>query len=350
MQENPGAGARPLRGIGPRESLRAGMVWPSRRDPSGVNGPTRNEIRGGRWRQTSYGLYVPSSVERSVDQRIVEAAAVHRAGVITGWAALRWMRSRWFDEVGPVPVGVEMRESPSHQSGLVRTTQEFVRHDEILRVDGLRITAPVRSVVYEMRHAPHMARALQVFAMAAYDDRVSIAEVVEHIGQLGPATGIDQARQALPLLTENAWSPMEVSMGVLWRRLRPDATLLFNCPVFGLDGRHLGTPDIIDPAAGVIGEYQGALHLLGSQRAADVVRDERLIASGLEMAIMLAGDAGEPTGFLARLERAYGRAGSRPIRWTLDRPSWWIDTSTVAARRQLDADDARRVLRYRQAS
>lgn len=44
--------------------------------------------------------------------------------------------------------------------------------------------------------------------------------------------------------------------------------------------------------------------------------------------------------FRQRLRAAYRRAAERrrPRRWTLDQPPWWVDTSTVARRRALTAD------------
>ena len=55
----------------------------------------------------------------------------------------------------------------------------------------------------------------------------------------------------------------------------------------------------------------------------------------------MAGPGGHPTGFLAgvqghNLAAAPRRGTSRS--WTMDQPDWWVDTSTVARRRALDAD------------
>ena len=308
--------------------------------------------RGPRHRRTSYGLYVPAAVDQTVEQRIVEASATHRTGVVTGWAALRWLRGRWFDEGPhrPVPLVLQADEGRTRQPSLVEISQEFLAPSEVIRVDGLRITHPARSVAYEMRRAPSVLRAAQVFAMAAYDDLVSIEELQDYCTvHLPRCAGVGRVREALPRLTENAWSPTEVTMGWLWQDLRPEARLVHNCPVFSRDGRHLGTPDILDPGAGVIGEYQGALHLAGERRAADVVRDDRLRTAGLEMVIMLASDLRSPHGFMDRLAGAYTRAARRTT-WTVVAPPGWIDTSTVVARRALEGADRGRLLRYRRAS
>ena len=67
---------------------------------------------------------------------------------------------------------------------------------------------------------------------------------------------------------------------------------------------------------------------------------------------MLAGDLPDPTRFIARLRSAYERAADIPTsrkRWTIEQPSWWVDTATVAARRSLDPILRRRLLGYRAA-
>lgn len=309
--------------------------------------------RGRRWRRSSHGLYVSSDVPFSVEQRIVEAYATHRTGVVTGWAALRWLGGGWFDGEAdqPVPIVVVANEGRTRQPGLVQLSQEFLHPDDVHRTGGLRTTSAVRSVAYEMRRAPHPLRAAQTFAMAAYDDLVSIEELAtfcEH--ELPRWTGVQMVRDVLPHLTENAWSPTEVTLGWIWSRTRPSARLAFNTPVFALDGRHLGTPDVLDLDVGVGGEYQGSLHLAGERRAQDVVRDDVLLSAGLETAIMLAADLRDPRRFLQRLEGAYERAGGRTRGWTTEPPAWWVDTATVEGRRALESRDRERLLRYRRAA
>src|SRR3954453_7690830 len=66
------------------------FVRPVRRDPSGGAGPTPGAARGTRWRRTSHGWYVPSSVDGSLpEQRVAEVAALlPSGGALTGWAPL----------------------------------------------------------------------------------------------------------------------------------------------------------------------------------------------------------------------------------------------------------------------
>jgi hypothetical protein len=232
------------------------------------------------------------------------------------------------------------------------TSEERLAPHDLVVVDGVRLTTAVRSVCFEMRYAKNKRAGAISLSMACFDDLVSIDEVTAYAATLRGWTGIPKTRDAIPLAVENAWSPLEVAMAHVWAL---DAGLpwpLHNVPVFGPGGRFLGTPDLIDPAAGVVGEYDGALHLPGERRSKDVHREGLFRSHGLECATMLAGDSPDPSAFVRRLHAAYDRAADIPESrrlWTLDRPAWWIDTTTVELRRSLTAAQRDRMLRYRAA-
>jgi hypothetical protein len=132
----------------------------------------------------------------------------------------------------------------------------------------------------------------------------------------------------------------------------PDVpVLLTNHPVFDLDGRHVGTPDVIDPRTGVLGEYDGGIHLEGARRAVDVRREHDFRSHGLEPVTMLSDDCFNSNPFKLRLRAAYVRAEQRPAserRWTLELPDWWVPTFTVAQRRALPDSERRIWLKHRQ--
>lgn len=339
---------------------RRGTVAPVRIDPTGEAGPTRAQARSTVWRRTTRGFYVPVGSAHATDtqQRIVEAATVLPAGgAVTGWAGLHWLGGHWFD--GLAEGGRTRRDVPLVVDRHVRTqagiavSQEFLRNEDWALVDGLAVTSPVRSSCFEMRHAPSDRQAVVALDMTAYSDLVSISDVTAYAVTLGPWTGIGRCRTATELGDENAWSPREVTMRLTWEldagRPRP----LCNVPVFGRDGRHIGTPDLLDPVAGVVGEYDGALHLVGSQRARDVRRETAFRSAGLECVTMLAADGPDPAGFVERLEATYRRArfeAESRRAWTITPPSWWIPTTTVAQRLALDPDTRARLLRHRRAA
>lgn len=336
------------------EEPRPGLVRPARLDPTGQHGPTRSAARNRRnYRRSSFGFYTPTSVDgESADQRIVEASVVVPEGqAITGWAALHWWGGAWFggvDAAGnalPVELLISTRDVKA-QPGFV-VCGEGTHPDNIAVVDGVPVTVPAWTVAFLMRRADSLREAVVALDMAAYSDLVSIAEVSEVISHQSSWTGVPQARAALALADENAWSPREVSMRLLWQAGIEGARPRCNLPLFDREGRHLGTPDLIDVAAGVAADYDGVVHLGRDQRRADRTRDEVFADHGVEMVRWLSGD--RPGDFLARLYAAHQRAALRagPRSWVVEPPRWWVSTGTVVARRGLSELQRQRFLRYR---
>jgi hypothetical protein len=230
-------------------------------------------------------------------------------------------------------------------------SQEFLHPDQIVVVDTVPVTLAVRSVVHEMRYADTLSDAVRALDMACYSDLVSIAEVAAYVLALGPVTGIQQARDALLHAEENAWSPQESNMRGVWRRAGLERPLC-NMPVFTLDGRHVGTPDLVAPTLGLVGQYNGSDHLSLAGATADVRTEAAYRDLGLEVVPMLVTDWSDLDAFVARLQSAARRAAASSVGrgWTLDQPSWWTPTHTVELRRSLGDRDKDRFLRYRRAA
>lgn len=325
---------------------RPGLVWPSAVDPAGVLGPTRAQSRTSRWRRTSSGYYVPADLDPAlaVEQRIVSAARVALGhGVVTGWAALRWMGAKWLDEPC-VPIAVP-RTGLRKQSGIAPSA-ERLEEDDVLIVDGIAVTSALRSVTFAARHAQDLAAAVNALDRAAAADLVSLAEVASYTrDRLAGTAGVDQLRAALTLAVENSWSPMETEMRLLWRRIGL-VDVRCNAPVFDRCGRHVGTPDLLDPARGVGGEYDSADHLDRTRRNADIKREAALRRTGLEYVEMMAPDRRDPSDFLRRTSDAVQRANPATWTWTLEPPPWWKPTETVDQRRSLSARERERLLRW----
>lgn len=340
----------------PFSAHRPSLVRPVRQDRRGLEGPTPGQARGPRWRTTSRGLVVPADVEETPEQRTVEAGAVLAEGeAVTGWAGLNWMGGAWFS--GSTD-GVESRDVPlvarRHlvaQPGF-SVSQEFLAPGEIVVVDQLPVTLALRSVTYEMRYAPSLGDAVVALDMACYSDFVSVAEVAAYVAGLGPATGIQQARAAVTEGEENSWSPQETRMRGVWTRRAELPRPRCNAPVFTLDGQHVGTPDLIGPRLGLVGQYNGSGHLSLAGAARDIKSDEAYRDLGLETVTMVASDWGDLDDFLARLNAAARRARARsgPRGWTVKPPPWWTPTETVAQRRALGEEERRRYLAYRRAA
>lgn len=335
--------------------LRAGCVLPVR---AGGDGPTRKQVRGPHWRRTSQGYYVPSSVSADdVEQRIVEASVVLRPQhAVTGWAALRWQGGRWFSGLTGagerMPVTLCIGTGNTRPQPGIEITEEGPNTERSRWVDGVRVMQPCLAVSFLMRYAPSVRHALVELEKAVDDDLVSVAEMEAFLATQNGWTGVPRARKAMPWAQENSWSPAEVEMRWVWEVVAAFPRPRCNAPVFTLDGRHAATPDLLDPEAGVYGEYDGDHHLERAVRDRDLRREAVLRDLGLEGVVMTASDRRDPGPFISRLRAAYARAGRRPAserRWTVELPPWWTPTETVEQRRALTDDQRRRFLRHRSA-
>ena len=230
-------------------------------------------------------------------------------------------------------------------------SQEFLHPNEIAVVDSVPVTIDVRSVVHEMRYAVTLADAVTALDMACYSDLVSIAEAAAYVARLGPVTGIQRARDALVLADENSWSPRETTMRGVWRMAGIHGALC-NRPIFTLDGKHVGTPDLVQPVLGLLGQYNGSDHISLAGVASDVTKDASYRDHGLETVTMLVTDWSDLGAYSERLLAAARRAARAPTprTWTLEPPAWWRATHTVELRRSLDDQQRSRFLRYRRAA
>jgi hypothetical protein len=101
---------------------------------------------------------------------------------------------------------------------------------------------------------------------------------------------------------------------------------LVNRPVFDLDGRFLGTPDLFDPDAGLATEFDGQDHRERQQHRDDNIREEKLEVVNLAVCRVDSLDLRQPAQLRERLRarRAQGLRRDRSMdRWTLVEPSWW---------------------------
>ena len=299
---------------------------------------------------------VPASVPLDTDQRIYEASMLlPEYGGVTGWAGLHWAGARYIDgtdsEGGLRPVPLAVRYSDIRARPGILVTSERLAPRDLTSIDGFAITTHVRSVGFEMRYAATLWQAVIVLDMAAYDDLVSIEEMCDYVATLNGWTGVPQCRAALSLAHENSWSPMETFMRLVWVVICCFPMPLCNQPLFDLAGRHVGTPDILDVEAGVVGEYEGPIHLDGRRRARDLVREDAYRRLGLEYFAMVGADRTrlastvEPRMVEARQRARFEAESTRA--WTVVPPPWWISTTTVAARRALTEGQRDRLLRYR---
>ncbi len=307
---------------------------PARIDPTGVSGPTRGQAQRGRWRQCAHGWYVPADVDSVlVEQRILEQAVrLPVGGAVTGWASLRWRGATFFDgaadggrRVLPVPL------LPGGVGNLRRDPRAQVSRDQLAPhereyVGGISCTTVTRATFDEMRRAGRLRPAVIALDMAAAAGLTSVAEMRAYVVGRAAWTGVPLVRLALVLATDFSRSPQETRMRLIWVLDAGLPLVLCNRAVFDLEGRLLGYPDLFDPVAGVVGEYNGADHRDRARHQADVAREDRFRDHALEYFTVVADDMHDVGRVVHRMQRTRARAKFLPpesCAWTLEPPPGW---------------------------
>ncbi len=335
----------------PRCAPPRGLVRPVAIDPAGRSGPTRGQTSGPRWRQSSHGLYVPASVARTPEQRVLEASMLlPPGGAVTGWAALRLWGGRFFDGLGadgstalPVPLVTGPGAHLRPRAG-VTFLRDRLSPDEVRIRYGVPVTVPERAVFDGMRKAPDLRAAVAVVDMAAAAGITSARRARRYVDAHPGWQGVALARRAVGLGDDNSWSPQETTFRLIWELDGGLPRPLTNRELFDRrTGALLGVADLLDPAAGVVGEYDGGEHAGARRRSRDAHRDGVFRDHGLEVFHVTYVDVLDPGVVVARARAAYQRAERRPSQdrtWTLDPPAGWEPS------RRLDDDlDYRDLLR-----
>jgi hypothetical protein len=305
-------------------------------DPEGVAGPTRGQARSRRWRRSSRGLYVPADVDATVpEQRIVEAAVLlPPGGAITGWAAARWWGAGYFDGVAPdgrivLPVPLAMGTGGDIRArAAVRLTRDRLPAEEVARVRGVPCATIERALFDEMRQASDEREATVALDMVAAAELSSIRRMRRFTDTLAGWNGRPLVVAALDLADENSRSPAESRLRLVWML---DAGLprpLTNQPVFDLRGRLIGIADLLDPVAGVVGEYDGAAHRGLRRHSHDVRREDRFRRAGLKYFKVVSLDMLDTDLVVDRMASTRSRAKFLPPaqrRWTVTPPEGWYD-------------------------
>ena len=258
-------------------------------------------------------------------RRIEEAALlVPPGGALAGWAAALVHGFPWSDgeaaDGAPlaVPIVVPRDQQIRVRDGL-RVVRGLLRPGDTTIVDGLPVTGPTRTAFDEMRQARDPGWALARADAALRSGRVFGGQLVA-IAQTRPGwRGVVQARAIAPLAVANAESPWESRLRWLWF----DATgrvLLANEDVFDANDEWVARVDLLDPEAGVAGEFDGEVHGRPGQRGEDLGRDRRLELLGLVVvratSPMVAGP-GYPARSAIRAGYAAAARRTRHQTWTI---------------------------------
>jgi hypothetical protein len=315
----------------PRISPPTGLVLPVRVDSSGTIGPTRSQAQTPRWRRVAHGWYVDAAARPdTVEQHILEQASrLPPNGAVSGWASLRWRGAGFFDGLDmagqrmlPVPLvmGVNGNLRPGPE---VELSWEQLTPAEREMVRSLPCTTVRRSLFDEIRRAGDVRSGVVAADMAIAAGLITEEQLGEYV-QLRPAwTGVPLVRKVLPLIDGLSVSPQESRLRLVWMldaglpRPRVNPTLV------SLNGEFLGRPDLLDLESGLVGEYDGADHLVADRRRIDRAREERFRDHGLESVVVVRGELRSPDAVARRIRSGYQRARTsrRDRRWkVIDSP------------------------------
>lgn len=305
------------------------FIAPMRIDPTGVQGPRREDVALGGWRCVSRNLYVPedATLDQPV-QRIVEAAArLPQDAAVTGWAALHLAGARWFEGVEadgtplPVPLALGPRGRRPRDPSTVFWREQLLPW-QIEDRYGIPCRLVDAAVFDEMRRFRSVRHAVSVLEMAMYAELTSRRRFAEYLATRNRRKWVGVAREALALAQEGAESPQETYLRLVWLL---DAELprpLVNVNVYGLDGQFLGRADLLSPEAGLIVEYDGKHHRRPEVAQRDVVRLQGFRDHGLDVVTVVEGEIPQREQLAARLIQRWrtGLSTRRTTGWTIAPP------------------------------
>lgn len=301
------------------------LVVPVRLDPTGRAGPTRHQARRGRWRTTTYGFHVPVGTDSSrPEQHVLEQSMRLRGtGAVTGWAALRMYGAAFFD--GLEPDGVTRIPVPLVSPRQLADTEHSSSRRRAVPAVDTRLVQGVRCVTIEQALVDEIVRrddrreSVVAIDMACAARLTSLRRMRAVLSGLRGMTRL-QVELALALADEGSRSPPESRVRLVWVLDAGLARPLCNQVVYTLGGETIGCPDLLDPASGVVGEYDGADHRDRARHRKDVAREDRFRRAGLEPFTVVAGDS--PQVQLERMAAAQQRAALRtgPREWTVTPP------------------------------
>jgi hypothetical protein len=271
-------------------------------------------------------------------------------GAVTGWAACRLRGAAFFDGLArdgvtdkPVPLAIG-EHTAIRRDHRISVSRERLDPAEVSLVQGVPCTKIRRALFDEMREARDEREAVVAMDMVAAAELASISRMRTYVGGRAGWKGVPQVRRALDLADENSMSPSETRMRLIWLLDAELPAPLCNQPVFDLRGRLIGIADLLDPVAGVVGEYDGAAHRHARRHRRDVMREDLFRRAGLEYFKVVGLDLGDIDMVVDRMRTTRARArfatsGERG--WTLSAPEGWYtspeESMTLDARLEFRA-------------
>ena len=247
---------------------------------------------------------------------------------MTAWASLRWRGGAFFDGLGPggegqLPVPLIASSSLKSLPGVALSKIQLAP-SEWEFVAGLPVSTVQRALFDEVVRRGELWSGAEAVCMAAAARLISVRLFGLYVVHRKAWEGVPLVRKVLEFARDDFRSPPEVRMHLVWELVAELGRALANRPVFDLDGDLIGIPDLFDPVAGVVGEYDGEHHKDIQQHQEDVAREDRFRDRGLEYFTVVRGDSRSTVA--ARMVSTRARAKFLPpesCAWTLEPPAWY---------------------------
>ena len=211
---------------------------------------SRSQLRGPGWRRSSRGLYVPSGLPATPEQRIAEAAALLPGyGAVGGWAAAYLLGVRFLDGRGAG--GLDLRpvllclgpDGRIRSRDTVSLSRERLPSGDVLERNGTRCTAPMRTAFDGSRLESDLVEAVVHLDMMLTSCRLDRDLLGAYIAAHPGWRGVARARRAYALSVAGSRSPPETRLRLAWVLEAELPLPLVNQPVFDGAGTLLGYPD-----------------------------------------------------------------------------------------------------------
>lgn len=284
------------------------------------------QVAGPLWRRPYRGVHVWAATSSTDSlQRALDATGLITAGSALGtWAAACVGgaaeldgRGRSGTEWEPLVVCLPP-QSRLRRDARIRPLRSPLTSDDIVVIRGVPVTVPVRTA-FDIARTGTTEDGVVAIDYLGRGRPDFAGQVLTYAAERSRWKGVPQVRRAARLASWRSRSAGETRMRLLWRL---DARLgdpEVNASVFDRDGHLLGMTDLLDPARGLVGEYDGAAHRDVQHHANDNAREEWLENAGL--IVVRAGSPDMSTHrkrTVARMEAAANRAALRER----DRASW----------------------------
>lgn len=276
------------------------------------------ELRGPLWRTPWRGVRAWNAA--GVTPRLrAEAAALllpggGTSGAVGGWAAAHLLGGAEIDGIAddgrtrqPVTLYPMHRLRP--RAGLVLRRSDL-SEDDVVEVDGVRVTTPVRTAFDLGRWSSSVRDAVVNLDQVLRCLDLDLDDVITYANARPRWQGLPRLRATFPLTNPRARSRPESRLRLVWVL---DAGLpepMVNPEVRDASRALLGLPDLLDERTGLVAEYDGGQHRRLGAHTEDNAREERFERVGMTVVRATSLDQGPP--LVARLRAGHADARSRP--------------------------------------